>query len=271
MAAALAIGCPRWEALLCPYLPTPKGRVQPTRFLREMWEMSDSTSTRPNKDLAGSVTRWIRALQAPDNAEAQQEIWNRYFERLAGIARKYLPARDRRMADEEDVALSVLDSFFQGTRAGRYPRLSDRTQLWPLLARMAECKAIKASVRENALKRGGGRTVHADHAAADDREAAVIDAFAASGPSPQTAVELAETLSYLLDKLGCDTLRTIARRKLEGYRNSEIATELRVTPRTVERKLLRIRTLWLKEMEESELEPAALMPGEAQSDDTHNA
>ena len=46
-------------------------------------------------------------------------------------------------------------------------------------------------------------------------------------------------------RVGADpVLRRVALLKLEGYTNPEIATELGITARTVERKLDRIRARW---------------------------
>jgi hypothetical protein len=58
----------------------------------------------------GSVTRCIVLLKAGESAAAQ-EIWDRYFGRLVALARARLRTAARRVADEEDVALSALDSF----------------------------------------------------------------------------------------------------------------------------------------------------------------
>ena len=45
-----------------------------------------------------------------------------------------------------------------------------------------------------------------------------------------------------------DALRSVALRKMEGYSNHEIAVQLGCAPRTVARKLRRIRTLWSQEV-----------------------
>src|SRR5262249_37281756 len=58
----------------------------------------------------GSVSHWIGQLKAGDHAAAQ-ELWNNYFHRLVGLARKKLEGAPRRAADEEDVALSAFTSF----------------------------------------------------------------------------------------------------------------------------------------------------------------
>jgi DNA-directed RNA polymerase specialized sigma24 family protein len=51
----------------------------------------------------------------------------------------------------------------------------------------------------------------------------------------------------MLDALADDTLKQIATLKLEGYTNEEIAGRLGCVPRTVERKLERIREKWSQE------------------------
>jgi hypothetical protein len=58
----------------------------------------------------GSVTHWLQLLQAGDDS-AVRAIWERYFRRLVGLVREKLRGAARRVAEEEDVALSVLDSF----------------------------------------------------------------------------------------------------------------------------------------------------------------
>jgi hypothetical protein len=57
----------------------------------------------PNDD---SITHWIGQLKTGDDANsAQQELWNHYFNRLVGLARKLLRGAPQRVEDEEDVVL----------------------------------------------------------------------------------------------------------------------------------------------------------------------
>jgi len=46
----------------------------------------------------GSVSNWIGRLKAGDPAAAQR-LWERYFERLVGLARTQLRGAPRRAAD----------------------------------------------------------------------------------------------------------------------------------------------------------------------------
>jgi hypothetical protein len=55
----------------------------------------------------GYVSNWIDLLKGGDHAAAQP-LWERYFQRLVGLARTKLPGSRRRAADEEDVALPRL-------------------------------------------------------------------------------------------------------------------------------------------------------------------
>src|SRR5215468_3649428 len=84
------------------------------------------------KSSHGSVTAWIVQICAGDR-DATQKLWQRYFQRLVALARQKLRGAPRGMADEEDVALNALDSFFRGAAQGRFRQLHDRDDLWYLL------------------------------------------------------------------------------------------------------------------------------------------
>jgi DNA-directed RNA polymerase specialized sigma24 family protein len=177
-------------------------------------------------------------LNTDDDSAAQQNLWNRYFTRLAGVARGRLTGAPQRDADEEDVALSVLDSFFRGAQQGRFPNLKDRTGLWPLLVKMTARKAINQINRQQAKKRTNKAEQYLPNLAE----------LTGSEPTPQFAVEVAEQVQRLLARLSDDQLRTVATMKLEGYTNAEIASHLEIVERSVARKLVRIRTEWADEL-----------------------
>ena len=103
----------------------------------------------------GSVTAWINLLKGGD-AAAIQRLWEAYFPRLVGMARKRLREAPRRAADEEDVALSAFDSFCDGVARGRFPQLTDRDDLWHVLVTITARKALQLLRHEQRQKRGGG-------------------------------------------------------------------------------------------------------------------
>jgi RNA polymerase sigma factor (sigma-70 family) len=180
----------------------------------------------------GSVTTWLEGLKA-DNDEAAQELWNCYFAQLVMVARRYLHGVGR-VADEEDIALSALKSAMLGLQNNRFPELNDRTGLWPLLVTITARKALNEHKRLRTQKRNPTA----------ERPLADMQAIAGREVGPDFALQLGEAIQTLVRSLGDEALRTIAQRKLEGYANSEIAKELDVSTRTVDRKLARIRQEW---------------------------
>jgi DNA-directed RNA polymerase specialized sigma24 family protein len=186
----------------------------------------------------GSVTGWVAQLQAGD-AVAAQYLWERYYRRLVGLARQKLLGRPRAAADEEDVALSAFDSFCRDARRNRFPQLNDRDDLWRLLVTMTAQKSLDLVRREQAAKRGGGRTAGLD--------LGVLAQVVGTEPSPEFAAQVAEECQRLLGALRDPQLQALAVWKMEGYSNEEIAAKLGCVPRTVERRLQVIRKLWSQE------------------------
>lgn len=207
----------------------------------------------------GTVTRLIQKLKDGES-HASQRLWELYFRRMVGMAREKLKGMPGRVADEEDVALSAFHSFCQGAEAGRFTQLVDRENLWPLLVSITAHKAVDLIRYHNRQKRGG-----TGHAAAD-RLSAPVDSGSESRhtvqnrrsessriefediishePTPEFAAQIADEFNSLLAKLEDETLQCVALWKLEGFTNDEIAEKLDCVPRTVERKLQLIRTLW---------------------------
>ena len=72
-------------------------------------------------------------------------------------------------------------------------------------------------------------------------------------PTAAEAVEIADECRRLLDLLDEPELRQIALWKVKGFTHEEIAAKLDCVPRTVERKVQRIRMLWKDEL--AELQP----------------
>ena len=197
---------------------------------------------------AGSVTYWIDRLKAGDPAAAQK-LWEDYFQRLVSLARVKLQATPRRAADEEDVALSAFHSFCCGAEEGRFPRLSDRDDLWQLLVLLTARKAANLVRRERRHKRGGGKVLNASALAAGavpGEESGFLNLIGRE-PDPGFAAQVAEECRRLLERLGDPTLRAVAVWKMEGHTNDEIAAKIGRCTGTVERKLSLIRSIWEEE------------------------
>ena len=138
--------------------------------------------------------------------------------------------------------MSALNSFFARAKQDAFPLLHDRTDLWRLLAKITVRKTIHQRHNAHAHNRANAR-------AQPNSEQDLHD-IAANEPTPAMLVAINEEFQRLLSGLRPD-LQTVARMKLEGYTNREIAAELGRVERTVERKLGRIRRVWQMEVERS--------------------
>lgn len=199
------------------------------------------------KGNTGSVSQMLVDLNGTEKTRrrAQEELWNRYFARLASFARSRMPSDTLRASDEEDVALSALDSFFRRSDRGEFPHLSDRTGLWPLLARIVRYKAIQRVQHERAAKRSSDRVIHESELQSNcDTKLPSLDEIVDEEPTADLKRQMDEKVEMLMAGLQDELLQRIAQLKLEGYENTEIAQKIGKGLRTVERKLFRIRTLW---------------------------
>ena len=186
----------------------------------------------------GSVTRWIAGVRGGDPA-AVERLWERFFPRLVGLARARLRGTARLAADEEDVALSALDSFCRRAGEGRYPHLADRDDLWRLLVVITARKAGHLVRDQSRQKRGG--------AARPDASELTPEGVLGRDPTPEFAAQVAEEYQRLMAALGDPEVQTVARMRMEGYTVEEIAGQLGRVPRTIKRWLQLIRRIWNEE------------------------
>ncbi|MEN1679718.1 MAG: ECF-type sigma factor [Planctomycetota bacterium] len=199
-----------------------------------------------------NVTHWIDLVKDGDSAAADR-IWRHYFQRLVRAVRGRLRGSERAVSDEEDIALSVFESFYGAAEKGRFPELSDRDDLWRLLLRMAARKVVDKRRRDHRQKRGGDVQVHSLNRSEYERQ--IAEAIG-DEPSPLMAMMMQETVERFFSHLGVGPLGEIAGAKLEGYSNAEIARRLGCSERTIERRLHLIREKCQQELMGSDEQPA---------------
>ena len=160
----------------------------------------------------GSVTRQLKDIMSGDLA-AFDLLWARYYRRLVRIAdAKLNSARHLGVAaDGEDAALSAFGTFFKGIADGKFNQVSNRDELWRLLAVLTARKAIDQISRAKTRKRGGGRVLNASD----------LPAASAGLMADWAAVW-----------------------RMEGYSREEIAQKLGCSQRTVTYRLEYIRKAW---------------------------
>jgi RNA polymerase sigma factor (sigma-70 family) len=180
-----------------------------------------------------SVTRLIRAAQQ-DRASAVGPLLAVYFDRLVQLARRRLQNLPGMTSYDEDLALRSFYSVYRRVRDPERPlQLTGRDDLWRLLAARTISRAI------DLIRRHRPGEVPGDYD---------LEHFLTREPTPEEAAATAEECRRLLDLLQEPELRQIALWKVEGYTNEEIAARLDCVPRTVERKVQRIRLLWKHEL-----------------------
>jgi DNA-directed RNA polymerase specialized sigma24 family protein len=194
----------------------------------------------------GSVTRLLGCLHGTGSQadDAARLLWQRYFTQLVWRARARLESLARGAGDEEDVALSAFKSVCIGIAEGRFPDLHDRDELWRLLVVVTARKAVNHIRSELNAKHGGGRVVSLD----DEALAVVVG----REPTPEETVRAAEACRQLLALLPDNQFRRIAILKMEGNSDREVASILGLGLRSVERKLLAIRTAWRERASDDE-------------------
>ena len=191
-----------------------------------------------------SISGWIDEVKRGNPAGAEA-IWQRCFPELVRFARDRLGGLPRRAADEEDVALSALDSFFRAAQRGRFPELAGRDALWRLILQMTARKATDFVRHEIRRARGGGQVIGESalgDAGTTSGERGLAE-IADSGLAPDIAVAFTDECRRLLSQLEPE-LQQVALAKMEGFSNEEIAAKLDCSLRTVERRLHLIRSVW---------------------------
>jgi RNA polymerase sigma factor (sigma-70 family) len=185
-------------------------------------------------EVSQSITQLIRDMQE-GRASAVGPLLAHYFERLVQLAHKRLRSLPEIACYDEDIALRSFESLCRRMRDPARPlSVAGRDDLWRLLATRTVSRTIDLIRR---------------HRAGDGQGHEALESILSREPTPEDAAEVADECRRLLDLLDEPELRQIALWKVDGYTNEEIAARLDCVPRTIERKVSRIRLLWRHELE----------------------
>lgn len=186
-----------------------------------------------------SVTGWIDQLSAGDGQAAEQ-LWRHISVRLEEFARQKLDVQTRRRYDEYDAANSAFHSLCSGLADGRL-EAENRDAFWGLLAVITSRKISAQRRSANRQKRGGGA-----EGGESGFGAAGINAVKDNQLAPDVLAEVSGSCDQLLNAIPDEAMKTIVLLKFQGATNGEIAEEIKCTRRTIERKLERIRRIWVE-------------------------
>jgi len=196
----------------------------------------------------GSITSLIQLVKNGDELAATR-LCQRYWERLVRLVDRRISSDVRGVVGGDDAANMALKSFLVRIRDGRISGVDNRQQLEGILFSMTINKARdvwKHATRKK--RRPPGKIVNIlDMGGVWDDSPKL--GFDPEDPRSRNDAELAavaaEQLQLLLDALEDTTLRQIAIMTLDGHSTGDIAEQLTCVPRTVQRKLNRIRAIWL--------------------------
>lgn len=193
-----------------------------------------------------SVSQWIDQVKG-DNQEAAQRLYERYLQRLAEEVHRKIRGSSRRITDKENIAHTAIANFLVQIRAGSFPQVANRYDLWRVLIMLANRRVADLKRRQLCLKRGAGREVGKSalgECGVEDCECRAIEQIIGREPEPEVVVEMEDLCRRLLDQLDDPLLKQMAALKLEGYDHAEIAEKTGCVRRTVQRKLLLVREIW---------------------------
>lgn len=190
----------------------------------------------------GSVTNWLRAMEAGDD-DAAHRIWNRYSDEMRSVARRRMRRLKRRdIVDEDDIVISAYATLCLAARKGQLAKVLNRQDLWGLMVVATLQQIGKRGQYLKAEKRNPGMVVN--QADARDEFGSRLERIISNAPGAESAAIQAERTEQLLAKLANPDLRTVAVLRLAGYSNEEIAAEMGFTRRTSQRMLALIRLCW---------------------------
>lgn len=173
------------------------------------------------------------AISKIKNCSQEEEnfIFNKYINMIVSLASKRVDSRFKARIDPESIALSVMESFFQGVRETRFD-FDNWQMVYGLLVKITIRKSHNRNVLHSAKKRLG-----AEQPIAGPGEVGFEDwQTEYSGPSPEEEViarDLLDTIRSRLEEREAHLLDL----KLAGHSREEIATALGYSTRTVDRIL----------------------------------
>ena len=190
------------------------------------------------------VLEWAKGVgcYAMSNNELFEEIWETYFDQLAAYAAVRMTSQIGRGCSGEDIALSSLNSLYQGHVDGRLS-IDSPDELWGLLVTIVRRKIIREYRSLGRAKRGGklivrGESVFRDSA---DAENWGIDQIPDTRLSEAEIERIFREWDDLIASLECPKLIATIRLRLEGFKIKAIGEQLNVSSTRIKQRMKIIR------------------------------
>lgn len=167
------------------------------------------------------------------------EQWSALIYRLSELAQKVIWWIRKGPANPEETVSSALRTYWRQATEGERPMLSDPDELWPVLRELLYRKIGAArdsqKYRKNQAARFSELAPSADGTTPEGR-------ISSSGLRPENV----DAFLREIDQLFVETLKDevhlkVARQKLQGHTNGEIAEELGLSEHQVQRIVQKVR------------------------------
>ena len=194
--------------------------------------------------IANSRVGWFRTLRSGDQIAIEQ-LWQGFVPQMKLKANVWLG----RMVAQTDASidgrsLSAFDVFCRELSEERFDALRGADELWRLLAVITLRR--QSGSKHDSLTETGDEARSADAGSQlPISPVASSDQFVAD---EALALQMAQECRHLLRILADTNLESIVLAKLDGLTNEAIATELKLTRRTIQRMIKLIRNIWQDEL-----------------------
>lgn len=185
------------------------------------------------------------------NEDAYREVWAEYYAKLRSLVARKLTELPQLISKESDIAVQAMHQFLAGTAAGRFRQLSDQDAIWRLLRTIAIRKINDELKYARARKRGGaGKAserfgVRLQQCCATSASIEQLQDQKSNTADDRLVVD--DLFQHLLAKLPDDLARRIILMRLQGSSSVEIAVQLDLSTRSVQRRLKEIERWWTTE------------------------
>jgi RNA polymerase sigma-70 factor (ECF subfamily) len=175
----------------------------------------------------------LLARMRDGDQDAATQVFNRYVQRLIGLARARLSARARQKVGDDAVVQSALFSFFRN-HTGEVD-LQSEDSLWAKLAAGILRHCGKWNKRFRAAKRNRAEVPLHAGTGEMDREIEL----SADEPDPEEVALLADEVEHLLSEL-TPPLRETLQLRLQGDTVADIARKMQLSESLIYRRLKQI-------------------------------
>jgi RNA polymerase sigma factor (sigma-70 family) len=201
----------------------------------------------------GSVTGWLRDLENGDQA-ALNALADRYFERIASVAKLRLMKSGHAGFEGDDVAveafIKLLKNLVSQIRSGK---ITNRETFWFFILAILRSVIIDFKRKELAARRGGKLVRNVTDLNFFHEGTGWLLEFVDKKTDHESLITLEDSVDFLLNKkLKIGTTREVAKLKLQGFTNQQIADQLGIDNSSVRRKLDLIEKIWRSDLDEVE-------------------